>query len=100
MKTIKTISFEECQKLVSEIKSGQLYRIVLKKWKKCIDNPWAWDINSKEWIELKPDAMALIMDPIPTPTQEEWDQWYSWSFKALIDNRVCLVHVGWLEKMK
>ena len=126
----RTISFEEIQDFIkNDLKTGNLYKVVSRKYKDWNYQPYILDLNKNDWFSMeiknKNQHVVLCLDeatatvparipaaPIRTPTGiraapvtrpamtiAQWDLWYSMFIKVLYENKVCLVHAGWLEKL-
>ena len=118
----KTVSFEEVQAFVeNDLKVGELYKVVSRKWSDWDFLPCLLDLNKLIYIEKKDinvvifclDKMPLIpvgspaparrrsCPPFPTSaTQEQRDLWCKNMFiKVFFQDKICLVHAGWLEKL-
>lgn len=115
MLTLKSKSFEEYMKF-KPIK-GQIYRIVSRKHPDYsgVDVPALLDLGKNEWFDPSGgDPLCLCLDEratrTPTGTERataltfpapatEWDLWYKSYYKVLYQEKPCLIHVSWLEKI-
>ena len=117
----KTISFEEVQRFIeNDLKVGELYKAVQRKWSDSTYNPYLIELNKDKFIYIEKkhinSVILFCLDEIPvdspafarwrheppsTPRleQEQLVLWDKMFVKVLYQNKVCLVHASWLEKL-
>lgn len=117
--SIKTISYEEVQEFLKEIKSGDLYKVVSRKHilnsKENINNPYILNLFQNKCFKVKENSVVLVIDKIPTATtaplltpnrmplvqtRREITIWHSSFLKVLYEDQICLIHAGWLERIR
>ena len=116
----KTVSVEDIQRFIeNDLKTGNLYKVVSRKYKDWdwIYEPYLLELKKNEWFKITLDSLknnivvlfCLDKEPIHRHSTPEtapftgelirWDLWYKMFIKVLYQNKICLVHAGWLEKI-